>query len=294
MSHKINPIVFRLGVSKNWDSVWGSQFNFSELLHEDFFIRLYLIKIIEKHLGFVHSCIIKRSNLVVFISLNILYFPKRPQPLVDSKVITSLINYQTSLTKNLNTIIKSTCILKISNYRKVFKKVSLKVQIKNTYHPYFLLLPFLKYVTFLGNASLLVRYLVLQTQKNYRHNSFFTFLQNFLTLKKLPNCLGLKIKYKGRINGSQRKKQKKFIIGRVPLSTLQLKIDYAQQHAFTKYGVIGIKVWLNCKIQVTPFRYSKRNFQTCLLLKQKTYKLVFLKKYYGITLSNKYKKSKTT
>ncbi len=42
MGHKINPIGFRLGVNKTWDSRWYADDNYADLLHEDIKIRDYL------------------------------------------------------------------------------------------------------------------------------------------------------------------------------------------------------------------------------------------------------------
>lgn len=42
MGQKTNPIGFRLGVTRTWDSRWFAKKNYSELLHEDILIRRYL------------------------------------------------------------------------------------------------------------------------------------------------------------------------------------------------------------------------------------------------------------
>ena len=42
MGHKINPIGFRLGINKTWDSRWYADDNYADLLHEDIKIREYL------------------------------------------------------------------------------------------------------------------------------------------------------------------------------------------------------------------------------------------------------------
>jgi len=44
MGHKINPIGFRLGINKTWDSRWFADENYAELLHEDLKIRKFLSK----------------------------------------------------------------------------------------------------------------------------------------------------------------------------------------------------------------------------------------------------------
>ncbi len=44
MGHKVNPIGFRLGINRTWDSRWYADDNYAELLHEDIKIRKYLSK----------------------------------------------------------------------------------------------------------------------------------------------------------------------------------------------------------------------------------------------------------
>jgi small subunit ribosomal protein S3 len=44
LGQKINPIGFRLGVTKTWDSKWYAEADYSKLLHEDLAIRKYLKK----------------------------------------------------------------------------------------------------------------------------------------------------------------------------------------------------------------------------------------------------------
>ena len=39
-------------------------------------------------------------------------------------------------------------------------------------------------------------------------------------------------------------RNEKFTEGRIPLQTLRADIDYHYTTAMTKYGVIGIKVWI--------------------------------------------------
>lgn len=44
MGQKINPIGFRLGVIKTWDSKWYAEADYAQLLHEDLKIRTFLKK----------------------------------------------------------------------------------------------------------------------------------------------------------------------------------------------------------------------------------------------------------
>ena len=42
MGQKVNPIGLRLGVNKNWDSIWFDEKNYANKLHEDIIIRNYI------------------------------------------------------------------------------------------------------------------------------------------------------------------------------------------------------------------------------------------------------------
>jgi small subunit ribosomal protein S3 len=57
---------------------------------------------------------------------------------------------------------------------------------------------------------------------------------------------GVKIQVSGVIGGpSSIARVEKYTLGSVPLQTLRAKIDYASETAFTGYGTLGVKVWIN-------------------------------------------------
>jgi len=55
---------------------------------------------------------------------------------------------------------------------------------------------------------------------------------------------GVKIKCSGRLGGAEIARSVKQMAGRVPLQTIRADIDYGLTEAKTKYGRIGIKVWI--------------------------------------------------
>ncbi|GAB4312785.1 MAG: 30S ribosomal protein S3 [Candidatus Sumerlaeia bacterium] len=57
-------------------------------------------------------------------------------------------------------------------------------------------------------------------------------------------ALGVKIHCAGRLGGAEMARREWYREGRVPLHTLRANIDYGMALAKTKYGVIGIKVWI--------------------------------------------------
>ena len=55
---------------------------------------------------------------------------------------------------------------------------------------------------------------------------------------------GVRIEVAGRLNGAEMSRREKEVAGSVPLHTLRADIDYAQVHAKTVAGIIGVKVWI--------------------------------------------------
>lgn len=55
---------------------------------------------------------------------------------------------------------------------------------------------------------------------------------------------GVKIMCSGRLGGAEMARRETKIMGSIPLHTLQAHVDFAIAESRTKYGVIGVKVWL--------------------------------------------------
>jgi len=55
---------------------------------------------------------------------------------------------------------------------------------------------------------------------------------------------GVKIELRGRVGGGEFARKERVVRGSVPLQTIRAKIDYAQDEARTRYGAIGVKVWI--------------------------------------------------
>ncbi|KKS43908.1 MAG: 30S ribosomal protein S3 [candidate division CPR1 bacterium GW2011_GWA2_42_17] len=58
-------------------------------------------------------------------------------------------------------------------------------------------------------------------------------------------ALGIKVEIGGRLGGLERARTEKKSRGEVPVSTIDENIDYALTLAETKFGTIGIKVWIH-------------------------------------------------
>ena len=58
-------------------------------------------------------------------------------------------------------------------------------------------------------------------------------------------ALGAKIAVSGRLGGAEIARTEWLYRGKLPLHTLRANIDFARATAFTTYGTIGVKVWIN-------------------------------------------------
>ena len=67
---------------------------------------------------------------------------------------------------------------------------------------------------------------------------------------------GVKIQTAGRLNGADMARREWHTEGSVPLHTLRADIDYAWVNAFTTYGEIGVKVWIN-RGEILPGRKNQ-------------------------------------
>lgn len=56
---------------------------------------------------------------------------------------------------------------------------------------------------------------------------------------------GIRIIVGGRLGGAELARDEKLHVGRVPLNTLRADIDYGFDYAWTKWGTIGVHVWLH-------------------------------------------------
>lgn len=106
---------------------------------------------------------------------------------------------------------------------------------------------FVPLVTRKNSAKLLGTFIAAQLETIKRHNFFFNFLQESLTLildQKLSKVQGVKILIAGRLNNAARSRHKIIRVGKISLLKIDSKIDYSESTAFTSNGTFGIKVWI--------------------------------------------------
>ena len=103
-----------------------------------------------------------------------------------------------------------------------------------------------------------IGYQLRKTPRNYRFGKIIQFLSQSITsiVKNRKEILGCRIQFKGRLGGrrSRRARKIKFINeGIMPLHSYTSRIEYGESKGLTKFGVVGIKIWLCYK---SDFNYT--------------------------------------
>lgn len=234
MGQKTHPIGFRLGVNRTWSSTWYVNntpriSNYANLLHEDLQLRKYIKNYFLKNNFIIDEPIINRKLKKIQILINIYD--------ISLKSSTSLNNL---LKKNFFRI----NLMKKINLEKLIKTISLvtncKVSIK------FGILKTVKKIP-LSNAIILAQFLSKKMKaRKFNVRKQLKIIMN-LAKKKTSNINGIAIKISGRIKGRARAKSMFIKEGKIALQSLNTKIDYGNSKVITKFGVVGIKVWIAIK-----------------------------------------------
>ncbi len=74
---------------------------------------------------------------------------------------------------------------------------------------------------------------------------FRRIIKNALEQIMDAGAAGVKIAVSGRLGGAEIARTEWLFRGKLPLHTLRANIDFARSTAFTTYGTIGVKVWIN-------------------------------------------------
>jgi len=77
-----------------------------------------------------------------------------------------------------------------------------------------------------------------------RRTSFRRTLKQRADATMQAGAKGIKIMVSGRLGGAEIARSETTIRGSIPLHTLEANVDYGFVPSFTKYGAIGVKVWI--------------------------------------------------
>nr|YP_009551019.1 ribosomal protein S3 [Pseudellipsoidion edaphicum]QAA11956.1 ribosomal protein S3 [Pseudellipsoidion edaphicum] len=226
MGQKVHPIGFRLGITEEHKSKWYANFSdYKNYLKTDFEIRKVWSNLL-KELGKNQlDEISDRSNLVINypptrdqIHLNI--YTVNPDLLISElKTLSSQVRFSKFLGNQLENrkLIVILRKVKFPSIEPNFVAQSVAKKLEKR-------MPFRR----------AVRTALSEFKKGAKQS------------KLDPRQKGIKIQVGGRLNGAEIARAEWVREGRIPLHTLQAKIQYATERAETIYGTLGVKVWI-CK-----------------------------------------------
>jgi len=204
MGKKVNPRVFRLGMSEKWRSRWFSGRDFAKFLEQDISIRRFINH--DLHEAAIDRVDIERSRGEVRINIT----AAKPGLIIGrggagieelkKKIIKKFLDQNTKLTINIT-----------------------EVSVPNL------------------SASVVLESIKEDVEKRIPYRRVMK--QNIDKVMKAGGK-GVKIMLAGRLNGVDIARREKLTEGKIPLQTLRANIDYSRGVANTMYGTIGIKVWI--------------------------------------------------
>jgi small subunit ribosomal protein S3 len=204
LGQKVNPIGFRLGFIKTWNSRWYADKDYPHLLIEDLKIREYLKKKLY-HAGVSRIEIERVASKAKKAKVTI--HTARPGIIIGKKGA------------------------EVENLRKELQKLTKK--------EIFINIQEVKRAEI--DAQLVAENVALQLE---RRVGFRRVMKKAVTSAMKLGAKGIKIACAGRLGGAEMARREWYREGRVPLHTLRADIDFGLAEGRTTYGQIGVKVWL--------------------------------------------------
>jgi small subunit ribosomal protein S3 len=208
MGKKVNPVGFRTGVIKNWRSKWYEKKDYSKNLEQDIRIREEIGK--KWRAAGIADVEIERSTATIKIIIR----TARPGVLIGrgGKGIDSIKDYL------------------VKNFFKNDKKVNLKIEVQEIKN-------------FEESAQVVAQNIAEQLEKRMPFRRVMKSMLDQVTKSRLTQ--GVKIELAGRLGGAEMSRREWAAKGNLPLHTLRMDIDFARATAYTTYGTLGVKVWIN-------------------------------------------------
>lgn len=206
MGQKVHPHGFRVGITKDWYSKWymGKK-GYAPSVLEDYRIRQELRKL-GPDAAVSKVEIVRKGGE----EIRVIIHSARPGMLIGKKG---------SEIGKLEKMVKS--VLER-------KDTEIKIEVKEVKHPEI-------------DAELIAQGIVSKLEQKI---SYKRAIKQAIGRGMRAGAKGIKVQVSGRIEGAEIARTEWFREGRVPLQTLDADIDYAEEPALTKFGRIGVKVWV--------------------------------------------------
>ncbi len=205
MGQKINPVMFRTQVTKDWRSRWFvSNRQFASTLKQDMDARALIEKRFENQ-AVIDRINIDRSHKMVSVTI----FTSKPG-MVIGKGGAGVEELKATLNK-------------------IYGGTTLRVNIEEIKRPEL-------YAKLVGESI---------ARQLKARGSFRRAMSTAAGATMRAGALGVRIQVAGRLGGAEMSRREKVSEGSVPLHTLRANIDYALTELKTPTGILGIKVWIN-------------------------------------------------
>jgi hypothetical protein len=261
MSQKINPILLRKGFLDAWDCLPYIDYNETKTLNNTFYFELFAKKYIKSTLkglfAFLNKVEIKKIGQVFYI--NIFYYPSRSVSRKQTIIPTKLIKRYKSIFSDLTYLSKkdeesntyynpffsegpssfkgkvfTLDTFKLAQHLETFLTLYSKKQVRISFH---------EQKSISDSATLLADFLTFQVE-NSNANFKRALRETFKEVKDKSKIKGIRINCSGRLGKAPMAKTEWFKYGQIPLSRINANLEYSTGTAFTKYGSIGVKVWV--------------------------------------------------
>jgi small subunit ribosomal protein S3 len=206
MGQKVNPHGLRLGICKEWDSVWYAEKDFAKFLLEDHKLRTFLKK--KLLAAKVARIEIKRTTS----SVKVIIHTASPGVIIgrNGQAIAEL-------TEEVQKIIGRDA-----------KDCKADVSIQEIKRPEL-------------NAQLVAETIARDLENRV---TFRRAMKQAMTRTMKMGAKGIKTACGGRLGGAEIARTEHYHEGTIPLQTLRADIDYGFAEADTSYGKIGVKTWI--------------------------------------------------
>lgn len=249
MGQKIIPISLRLNKKENWNSKWIVEKNeYPNLLHFDLDIRKYFENIFNyKDLKLVKLNVVKTSKNI-YIYVYVIQHPKNFYTISYNKILYNLNSYYKK--HNIKLFIKNIKVKDLKKLKETIGKIfrfinknkKVNKQTKRMIYNF-------SYALYTKNINMISNYIKETLQRKKSHKKYIVNINKTLEqfFKMFSNFLGYRLQFKGRLNGSKRKKKLVYQKGKIPLNTLKYDIKYYFNEFKTPSGICSIKFWVFLK-----------------------------------------------
>jgi len=214
MGQKVNPVGFRIGIYRDWNSRWfADKKDYATFLHEDLKIRSYLEKQLKDAL--LSHTEIERVKTDKGTNVTVAVHVARPGVVIGQDGA------------RVNQIKK--------DLEKIVKSGNLRIDVVEVKSP-----------------DLDARLVAISIAKQLEERASFRIAQKKAIQRvRKAGAKGVRTLVSGRLGGAEIARSEGYKEGTVPLHTLRSDIDYAQVEAHTTYGRLGVKVWI-CRGDYRP------------------------------------------